>query len=1046
MKPYDKLRLPNYLWSYNKNQDFNDLVINTDKIRKAYENLVVNAHAAPIYLPHPTQISGSVGRLIIEFEQESALSKKPSKIFILRPDDDDFLRVYSGKQRIFYQLEKSLYNLVFFYDDNQYFSIDSVSVLPNGSNYLKVKSPKELNNDDYGARLENIKNKSYLLQKKIDYQNKNQIIFTEEVYQGLSDFNSYKLRVKGIVTESDDNFPLPGVNVLVKGTNKGTQTDFDGQYSLLVNFGDILVFNYVGYETMEVLVRQQEINLEMPISNTLDEVVITGYATPRFSRPKTSSVVGNEINSSLYSENSITNTGQPGAVGYGTNITIRGLAGISDNKPPLLIVDGMIFTGNINQLKNDQIKSIKVLSEQEATQMFGIKAKNGAVLIELEKDALLSTLNTQDENTVFDEVFFENMHSSNSLRQNFSDAAFWQPKLKTDRNGAASFEVTFPDDVTNWETYYLAMNGNKQTGQTKKSIKAYKLLMGQLAVPRFLVETDTTLAIGKSINYSNLEQEVNISFEINDVVQFSKKERFTNAIVDSLLVAAKDSVTLKFIIQKPDGYFDGELREIPVYSKGMLQKESHFYVLEDHEPIDLLFNPDFGEVNLFARADVLEMLDEEINHVIRYKYLCNEQIASKIKMLLMHKKITVYKNTPFKYEKEINKLITLLIKNQKSKGLWGWWEDSQVNYWISLHVIEALASAYNEGYMVDLNFSDLTSELIWRLEKTTDFEETYKILKALKLLRSKIDFIHYITKLENNKRLNFNERLKITELKQTHGMQYHLDSIYKNKRETLFGNLYFSSESEISNLLNNNIQNTLIAYKIIKSDTSEHFNDLSKMRNYFFEQRNKGYWRNTFESALIVETILNDLIQEKPTSRKPKLIINGDISAEIEEFPFKLSVKPTQKISIYKKGNVPIYFSSHQSFWNNNPMPKMGEFEIDTNFEFLESNIMTGGKEVTLLVNVKVNKDAQYVMINVPIPGGCSYSNYQTRNQLESHRENYKNETAIFIENLPIGEHTFEIKLVPKYSGSYTLNPAKIELMYFPSFNANNSLNRVKIK
>ena len=304
---------------------------------------------------------------------------------------------------------------------------------------------------------------------------------------------------------------------------------------------------------------------------------------------------------------------------------------------------------------------------------------------------------------------------------------------------------------------------------------------------------------------------------------------------------------------------------------------------------------------------------------------------------------------------------------------------------------------------------------------------------------------HYIQKLDNSELSSFHERILLTELQQTHGMTYNLDSILKNRRITLFGNVYFSDDENISNILNNNIQNTLLVYRILKADTTDHTAELAKMKDYFFERRQSGSWRNTFESAQIVETIIEDFIVEN-SNPKPKLILSGSISETIEKIPFERTIAPDQKIAISKSGDFPIYFTSYQSNWDKNPNPKSDDFEIQTNFENNPDNVLEGGTEVILQVNVTIQKDAEYVLINVPIPGGCSYAVSQNRNRFESHRENFKNEASIFCEKLPIGQHIFEIKLVPRYSGNYTLNPAKIEKMYFPTFNANNAIKKVRIK
>jgi len=85
-------------------------------------------------------------------------------------------------------------------------------------------------------------------------------------------------------------------------------------------------------------------------------------------------------------------------------------------------------------------------------------------------------------------------------------------------------------------------------------------------------------------------------------------------------------------------------------------------------------------------------------------------------------------------------------------------------------------------------------------------------------------------------------------------------------------------------------------------------------------------------------------------------------------------------------------------------------------------------------------------MIEVPIPAGCSYNSKDSWYPNEIHREYYKNQVTIFCNELDKGSYTFEIDLLPRYSGKYILNPAKIELMYFPTFNANNEIKKVSIE
>ena len=206
-----------------------------------------------------------------------------------------------------------------------------------------------------------------------------------------------------------------------------------------------------------------------------------------------------------------------------------------------------------------------------------------------------------------------------------------------------------------------------------------------------------------------------------------------------------------------------------------------------------------------------------------------------------------------------------------------------------------------------------------------------------------------------------------------------------------------------------------------------------------------GYWQNTFESAQIIEIILPDLLGNHPNVVKSVLQIKGDVSKTVTEFPFEMEVASTQNLEVIKNGSFPVYLTSYQKYWDKAPKVKSDNFEITTHFTNDSSSTLKAGQEVTLTVEVKVKHDAQYVMINIPIPGGCSYADKLNNFRIESHREYFKNETAIFCEYLPEGEYLFEVKLIPRYTGNYTLNPAKAELMYFPVFSGNNEVRKVRI-
>jgi len=194
-------------------------------------------------------------------------------------------------------------------------------------------------------------------------------------------------------TVSDETGPLPGVNVIVKGTSNGTQTDFDGKFTLRATAGDVIVFSYVGMTTQEKTVGTSNImNVTMTGSNLLEEVVIVGYGTTtKKSYAGTAKTVESEqleiknvsnVSQALSGEVAgltvINSSGQPGST---STIRIRGYGSVNGSRDPLYVVDGVPFSGSINSINPADIKTTTVLKDATATAIYGARGANGVILI-----------------------------------------------------------------------------------------------------------------------------------------------------------------------------------------------------------------------------------------------------------------------------------------------------------------------------------------------------------------------------------------------------------------------------------------------------------------------------------------------------------------------------------------------------------------------------------------------------------------------------------------------------------------------------------------
>lgn len=201
------------------------------------------------------------------------------------------------------------------------------------------------------------------------------------------------LTVSGVVTSAEDGMPVPGVNVIVKGTTRGVSTDFDGKYTIQVSTGEVLEFSSIGLKTVAITVgAQKTINVTMNTDvESLDEIVLVGYGTQR-KADLTGSIV--TIQSQDIEKTPTANVMQSlqgkvpgvqvvsnGSPGDSPTVRLRGIGSYSDNNTkPLFVVDGMFYT-NIDFLNTKDIESVTVLKDASSSAIYGVRAANGVVIV-----------------------------------------------------------------------------------------------------------------------------------------------------------------------------------------------------------------------------------------------------------------------------------------------------------------------------------------------------------------------------------------------------------------------------------------------------------------------------------------------------------------------------------------------------------------------------------------------------------------------------------------------------------------------------------------
>ncbi|MDO4228483.1 MAG: TonB-dependent receptor [Capnocytophaga sp.] len=201
--------------------------------------------------------------------------------------------------------------------------------------------------------------------------------------------------ISGTVTSATDKMPLMGVSVVVKGTSRGVATDFDGNYTIKAQEGEILQFTSMGFKTLERKVTGSTLNVVLEEeANQLDEVVVTGYGVQSRKTLATSiskldtktlesaprSNVATALQGSISGLRVTQNTGKPGST---PDIQLRGGTNFDGSGAPLVLIDGV--PGTFYGLNSDDIESMEVLKDAASTAIYGARAANGVILVTTKK-------------------------------------------------------------------------------------------------------------------------------------------------------------------------------------------------------------------------------------------------------------------------------------------------------------------------------------------------------------------------------------------------------------------------------------------------------------------------------------------------------------------------------------------------------------------------------------------------------------------------------------------------------------------------------------
>ncbi|OWP74884.1 alpha-2-macroglobulin family protein [Flavobacterium oreochromis] len=393
--------------------------------------------------------------------------------------------------------------------------------------------------------------------------------------------------VTGIV--SDSSGPLPGANVAIKGTQIRVSTGFNGSYSINAKEGEILVYSFLGMKDISKVVGSANIinTILQDESKKLGEVVVTAFGIKKESNtvnPNVIFVSNKDLNKDdffMYKK-SLTNAlagkvsglhiaSAEGATGSSSQIIIRGASSVNGENKALIIIDGEIAENlDPKDIKPEDITSITILKDKEATALYGTKGANGVIII-----------TTQNALKQLSKV---------KTRTNFNETAFFYPHLTTDNKGKVSFSFTTPESLTKWKLRLLGHDKNADLGTFETEIISQKDVMVMPNTPRFLRETDTITLATKIVNLTSEVKSGTALLQLFDAVTGNPIDVNCGNInsIKTFNCKAKESVAVDWVITVPEGtqaiqykivaksgsFSDGEENMIPVLSNKILVTES----------------------------------------------------------------------------------------------------------------------------------------------------------------------------------------------------------------------------------------------------------------------------------------------------------------------------------------------------------------------------------------------------------------------------------------------------------------------------------------
>ena len=620
--------------------------------------------------------------------------------------------------------------------------------------------------------------------------------------------------------------------------------------------------------------------------------------------------------------------------------------------------------------------------------------------------------------------------SGAGLRTNFKDYAFFIPNVTTNAQGQARLQVQYPDDKANWKTYFVGMGRKGTYALTTHNTLAFSPVSAALATPRYLYPGDSCVLLGKSLNYLDTALNVETYFTQNGDTLHKSQNKVENTLLEYLPVKAKDSLVLTYTLRLTNGFTDGEKRHIPLLANGLTKQEGHFFNLKGDTVVSVNFDST-RSLQVGIMQSTVQFLLAEVDLQMAYSHFCNEQMASKLRALLAINDINAASNRKEDDKREAKKLIKKLLTNRNTYGLWGWWAKQKTNPFMTAYVLESLLQAKAAGYNLHVNSS---IEQAKNRMPQLDYAQRIDFLFLFNQYSIDAAYRYYLNE-KTPQKASYSTQFKKAIIALRQGLAYDTSATEACVKKTILGHQYLPQDGPYS--LQSKFGNTLLALQYFKN--THQIQRSQACLNYILVGRT-GAALNTLERAALIKALSLSADADTVAVSLEYQVDNGPVQ-QLTSKQKRFTVKG-KNIRLIKKGGGQAFASFTGSRHYADPAADETHFKVKSHWE----KPPQVGEITNLILEIKPQQSLEYLMVEIPLPGGCTVAPKTTNFRNKSvYQEVRGNKVYLYLRQME-GTFNYKLPLLARYAGKFNLNPIKIELMYFPTFGGNNSRKMVVVK